>query len=127
MSEPLHVETSLEGRSVCLALCGELTYGTVPVLEEHLAEVFAPTRPGLVLDVRRLQFCDSIGLSALIGAQRRADLAGGRMILRGVHGMLERILHITGAGVLFTVVGGDRLDRADHAAAGGAERAGELA
>jgi anti-sigma B factor antagonist len=127
MSEPLQIETSCEGRSVCLALSGELTYGTVPLFDEHLTEVFCPTRPRLVLDVRRLQFCDSVGLSALIGAQRRADLAGGRMILRGVHGMLERILHITGAGVLFTVVGGDLLDRADHAAGGGSERADELA
>ena len=30
MTDPLLIETSLEGRSVYLALCGELTYGTVP-------------------------------------------------------------------------------------------------
>ena len=75
---------------------------TVPVFDEHVAHVFGPTRPCLVLDVRRLHFCDSIGLSALIAARRRADLAGGRLILHGVHGMLERVLHITGAGALFT-------------------------
>jgi anti-sigma B factor antagonist len=121
MSEPLQIETSLEGRSVCLALCGELTYATVPVFDEHVAHVFGPTRPCLVLDVRRLHFCDSIGLSALIAARRRADLAGGRLILRGVHGMLERVLHITGAGALFTVLGAG-LDQVDHAA-GGSERA----
>ena len=74
--------------------------------------------------VGRLQFCDSVGLSALIGAQRRADLAGGRMVLRGVHGMLERVLHITGAGGLFTVAGGDAADRA---VAGSTDRADELA
>ena len=127
MTEPLQIETSLEGRSVCLALCGELTYGTVPVFDEHLTEVFGPTRAGLVVDVHRLQFCDSIGLSALIGAQRRADLAGARMVLRGVHGMLERVLNITGAGVLFTLAGGDLLDRGDHAASAGSDRADELA
>ena len=126
MTEPLQIETSLEGRSLCLALCGELTYGTVPVFEEQVARVLDPTNPRLVLDVRHLQFCDSVGLSALIGAQRRADLAGGRMLLRGVHGMLERVLRITGAGVLFTVVGGDAMERAE-ATAGGSERAGEPA
>ena len=102
-SRPLHIETSLEGRSRCLALRGELTYGTAPLLDEHLGQAFAATR-GLILDVHGLQFCDSVGLSALIGAQRQADLAEGRMVLRGVHGMLGRVLHITGAGVLFTVV-----------------------
>ena len=83
--------------------------------------MFGPTLPCLILDVRRLQFCDSIGLSALIAARRRADLAGGRLILRGVHGMLERVLHITGAGARFTVHGGD-LEQVDQAA-GGSERA----
>ena len=122
MTEPLLIETSLEGRSVCLALCGELTYGTIPVFDEHVAHVIGPTRPRLVLDVGRLQFCDSVGLSALIGAQRRVDLAGGRMI---VHGMLERILRMTGAGVLFTIVAGGAPDCADQAE--DAVRAGEPA
>jgi anti-sigma B factor antagonist len=127
MTEPLHVELSYEGRSLCLALCGELTYGTAPILDEHLTQVFDSTRARLVLDVHGLQFCDSVGLSALIGAQRRADRAGGRMVLRGVHGMLERVLHITGAEVVFTVVRGDQVDRADRVAAANADRADELA
>jgi len=131
MTEPLDIGTSFEGRSVCLMLNGELTYGTVPVFDEYLAQVWGssagPSVARLVLDVHGLRFCDSVGLSALIGAQRRADLAGGRMVLRGVHGMLERVLRITGAGVLFTVVGGDLADRADRAAAGEVDRAGELA
>lgn len=127
MSELLQIETSVEGRSLCLALCGELSYATAPLLGEYLANAFTPTWPRLVLDVHGLQFCDSVGLSALIGVQRQADLSGGRMALRGVHGMLERVLHITGAGVLFTVVGGDPAERADHAVAAGADRADELA
>ena len=124
MTEPLRVELSYEGRSLCLALCGELTDGTAAMLDEYLAHAFDSTRPHLVLDVLGLQFCDSVGLSALIGGQRLADLAGGRMVLRGVHGMLERVLHITGARGLFTVVGGDAADRA---VAAGTDRADELA
>ena len=126
MSEPLHVETSFEGRSLCLALYGELTYTTAPLFGEHLLDAFSATRPCLIVDVRGLQFCDSVGLSALIGAQRHADVATGRMVLRGVHGMLERVLHITGAGALFTVVGADA-ERSDQAVAGRVDRADELA
>ena len=127
MTAPLHVELSYEGRSLCLALCGELTYGTAPMLGEHLAHAFDSARPRLVLDVHGVRFCDSVGLSVLIGAQRRADVTGGRMVLRGVHGMLERVLRITGAGILFTVVGSEAVDRADHAGSQNADRADELA
>jgi anti-sigma B factor antagonist len=98
-----------------------------PILDEHLAQAFDSTRARLVLDVHGLQFCDSVGLSALIGAQRRADRAGGRMVLRGVHGMLERVLHITGAEVVFTVATIDQVERADRAVTANADRADELA
>jgi anti-sigma B factor antagonist len=131
MTELLHVDSSFEGSSACLVLSGELTYGTVPVFEEHVAQVLGAyagrSGPRLVVDVHGLQFCDSVGLSALIGAQRRTEQGEGRMVLRGVHGMLERVLRITGAGVLFTVVGGDLVDRADRAAVRETDRAGELA
>lgn len=103
---------------------GAATGSTVNA-NEHVAHVIGPTRPRLHLDVRRLQFCDSVGLSALIGAQRRADRAGGRMIVHGVHGMLERILRMTGAGVLFTIVADGAPDCADQPK--DAERAGEPA
>jgi anti-sigma B factor antagonist len=124
MTEPLDIEAKREGRSVCLELRGELTYGTVPVFDERLSAVLGSSGSPLVVDVHGLQFCDSVGLSALIGAQRRAEAGEGRMVLRGVHGMLERVLRITGAGVLFTVVGGDLADRA---ATEETDRAGELA
>lgn len=125
MTMPLHVETALEGREVRLALVGELTYGTVSLFTARFADVLAATRPQVLLDVARLEFCDSIGLSALIGAQRQAALVGGGVVLSGVHGCLARNLSVTGAGVLFTLVG--QLDRAEASAASGSGRAGEPA
>ena len=96
MTEPLQVEASVEGRSVCLTLRGELTYGTAAVFDERVLRVVGAhvghPGPPLVVDVHGLHFCDSIGLSALIGAERRVELDGSRMVLRGVHGMLERVL-----------------------------------
>ena len=122
---PLQVETAIDGRDARLALVGELTYSTVPLFAARLDEVLAPTRSQLLVDVAGLHFCDSIGLSALIGAQRQAGLAGGQVVLSGVHGCLARTLSVTGADVLFSQVGS--LDRTDATAAAGAEHAGELA
>lgn len=125
LTMPLQVETAIDGRDVRLALTGELTYGTVPLFTARLAEVLAPSRPQVLLDVTRLHFCDSVGLSALIGAQRQAGLVGGGVVLSGVHGCLARNLSITGAGVVFAMVG--HLERADASATSGSERAGEPA
>ena len=123
MTEPLHIEVVAEGRDTRLALVGELTYTTVPRFTVEVAEVIAPTRPQVQLDVARLHFCDSVGLSALIGVQRRARLAGGEVVLHGVHGCLQRTLVVTGTDALFTVVGA--ADRPD--AAGEPDHTGEPA
>ena len=123
MTEPLHIEVVAEGRDTRLALVGELTYTTVPRFTVEVAEVVGPTRPQIQLDVARLHFCDSVGLSALIGVQRRARLAGGEVVLHGVHGCLQRNLTVTGTDALFTVVGAVDLPEA----AGEPDQTGEPA
>ena len=85
-------------------MVGELTYATAPLFAARVADVLGPGRPHLVLDMARVRFCDSIGLSALIGVQRQAALLGGGVALSGVHGSLARSLAVTGADVLFDVV-----------------------
>jgi anti-sigma B factor antagonist len=105
VTEPLHIEVVAEGGDTRLALVGELTYATVPLFTVEVTETVWPARPRLLLDVARLHFCDSVGLSALIGAQRRAQRAGGAVVLFGVHGCLQRSLTVTGTDALFTLVG----------------------
>jgi anti-sigma B factor antagonist len=100
----LRIETAVEGRTVCLALLGELTYVTTPVYEEHETALHGAAHPHVVLDVGRLTFCDSVGLSALLGTVHRARLHGGGVTLRGLQGALQRALHVTGVGGLFTVL-----------------------
>jgi anti-sigma B factor antagonist len=121
MTEPLRVDAVDDGRDVRLVLSGELTYATAALLTREVEQVLDPFRPHLVLDVTRMHFCDSVGLSELLRAQRRARILGGTVVLSGVHGCLARVLAITGVEALFTVVGA-----LDHADTGGG-RAGELA
>jgi anti-anti-sigma factor len=111
MTGSLQVEAVKDGRDVRLVLSGELTYATVSLLAREVEEVLDPFRPELVLDVTRMHFCDSVGLSMLIRAQRRARILGGTVVLSGVHGCLARVLEVTGAEALFTVSGA--LDRAE--------------
>ena len=123
MTEPLHIEVVAEGCDTRLALVGELTYTTAPLFVTEVAEVLGPSRRQFVLDVARLHFCDSVGLSALIGVQRRAELAGSSVVLHGVHGCLHRNLTVTGTDTLFTLVGPAEDAETVHSA----ERTGEPA
>ena len=44
----------------------------------------------------RTQFCDTAGLQALVGAHKRAQAAGGRVLLGVLRATVLRICSITG-------------------------------
>jgi anti-sigma B factor antagonist len=102
-ARPLRLDSSTDGRTACIALTGELTYTTVRRFDEEVRRLVDASRPHLLLDVARLGFCDSAGLSALIAAHRLAAGHGGELGLRGVHGTLARALRVTGLTSVFTV------------------------
>ncbi|MCE3553612.1 STAS domain-containing protein [Pseudonocardia sp. RS11V-5] len=105
--QPLRVQARAEAAQVTLVLVGDLTFGTAPSLEEHVRAIAEEPGPGLpadlVIDVAGLDFCDSAGLAALIGLQRRAARRGGTVTLAGASGTLQRVLRVTGAEILFTL------------------------
>ncbi|WP_440100444.1 STAS domain-containing protein [Streptosporangium sp. H16] len=91
-----------EGASV-IALAGELDKLSSPRLRDLMVAQLDDGARHLVLDVARLRFCDSTGLWTMLELQRRAGAAGGCLRLAGVHGVLERILTITGLAGAFSL------------------------
>jgi anti-anti-sigma factor len=81
----------------CLDLDGELDYdGSDLVLDEvirHLDE--NPRVRELTLDCRRLDFCDSYGLSTLLMIRRRTQAAGVVLNLANRSTSLNRLLRVT--------------------------------
>jgi anti-sigma B factor antagonist len=52
--------------------------------------------PAFVVDMTRTRFCDSAGIAALIEAHRRAQAAGGQMLLAVSGAGVPRIFELTG-------------------------------
>lgn len=61
---------------------------------DQLREVFAGiTERHVLVDLRRLTFIDSTGLSALLSARRTLLDVGGTMTIRGASGLVRRVFH----------------------------------
>lgn len=96
------ISTEHDGEAVIFRLRGSLDIATSPSVRAALLEG-ADGKHELIVDLTGLEFLDSTGLGALIGAQRRALEQGGNVRLVINEGPIARLLNITGLVRVFSV------------------------
>jgi anti-anti-sigma factor len=77
-------------------LDGALDVAAAPALRERLIGLLHPGTRLLVLDLSRVQSCDSAGLAVLIGAERRTRALGIVMRLAAPSVPVAKLLRLTG-------------------------------
>jgi len=94
---------AVPGEYCLLTVDGEVDHHTAPQLRAALDRV--PFAPGqlLVVDLARLTYCDSTGITALVTAHQQARAAGSSLTLAAVSPGLSRVLEIAGLDQLFSV------------------------
>jgi len=84
---------------------GELDLGSAARLAAAVGAAAQAARPRVVIDLSRLEFCDSTGLRALMGATREVEVRGGRLVLVAPPGSpIERLLELTGVAEFLPAV-----------------------
>jgi anti-sigma B factor antagonist len=84
-----------------LEVAGELDHTTSPRLTDAVDEIVFAVGVPAVLDLSRLTYCDSTGITVLVKFHRRAEASGSRLILAGVGADLMRVFRIVGLDQLF--------------------------
>jgi anti-sigma B factor antagonist len=102
--EPFSVQESDEAGVRVLAVTGELDIATAPDLCARLDASRATRSPRLLVDLSDVDFCDSTGLRALLGAAAEVRAHGGRFaIVCPPTGDVARLLEVVGAGEYMAV------------------------
>lgn len=104
MSHALHltVQHPRPGLTIATVL-GDVDLRTAPTLRSEALEIIQQGHPRLALDLSQVGFCDSAGLSAIIGIWHAAQEAGGSLSLADVPDRLMRMLSMTGVVSLLPV------------------------
>ena len=84
-------------------LDGALDVAAAPALRERLIGLLHPGTRLLVLDLSRVQSCDSAGLAVLIGAERRTRALGIVMRLAAPSVPVAKLLRLTGLDRKLTI------------------------
>ncbi len=99
----IDVTAARDGHIQLFALGGSLDIATSPTLRAALMEAADRDKHEIVVDLTHLEFLDSTGLGALIGAHKRAAEHGGSVRLVAQEGQILRLLRITGLLDVFAV------------------------
>ena len=103
--QPFGVTTDeLSPGVVRIALAGELDHGRAYVFDTQLRAVEERRPNTIVLDLRRLRFLDSTGLSRILAAHRRAGRAGRRLIVVRGGAAVQRLFAMTAVDDLLQMV-----------------------
>ncbi|MET9695191.1 STAS domain-containing protein [Streptomyces sp. NPDC006514] len=86
-----------------LEIAGDLDYDHAPRLRQAVTALSLEPGQRLVLDLSRIRFCDSSGITALIVARNHAVAAQAEIALAAVPDNTIRILRIVGLDRVFTI------------------------
>lgn len=88
-----------------VSAAGEIDLYTAPTLQTKLTEVVRDGPAHVVIDLSRVEFCDSTGMNVLLAALKRIRERDGSLVLAGPQSPVRRILEITGLDTVFSVYG----------------------
>lgn len=91
----MDLSTLRDGTVQVYTLGGSLDIATSPSMRAALMEAAEHEGHQIVVDLSRLEFLDSTGLGALIGAQKRASEKNGSLRIVAMEGQILRLLRIT--------------------------------
>jgi anti-anti-sigma factor len=86
-----------EGTAAVVRARGELDLATAGLLVRAITTAADTPRPRVLVDLAEVEFCDSAGLRALLGAAREIEAHAGRLIVAVVPGSaVDRLLELVG-------------------------------
>lgn len=92
----LDVSTREEGGRVVVAAIGEVDVFTAPQLDAELSRLTGDGRTDLVVDLSRVDFLDSTGLSVLVKTLKRVRETDGRLDVVVTAERVAKVFRLTG-------------------------------
>jgi anti-sigma B factor antagonist len=94
----------IDGRVHVVAVSGEVDLFTAPEFKQRVMAPIAAGIDRVIVDLTDTTFIDSSSLGALIGAHRRLQQRGGRLVVACDSEAIVKTFRITGLDGVFTIV-----------------------
>jgi anti-sigma B factor antagonist len=105
MDDELTISVSPEPGYVVVSVAGEIDMATAPQFREQLSSVISGGARRVVVDLARVTFMASAGISVLIGTHRALVAESGSLVLASPSLAARRILALVGLDQVIPVTG----------------------
>lgn len=92
------------GDQVTVSLAGAIYVEDAAGLKEELFEELRCGTKNFEIDLTKVSYIDSSGLGVLVAVQKQAVRSGGRVILRGLNGVVNELFQLTRLNKVFEIV-----------------------
>lgn len=99
----MNIAESRRGGNLVIAPEGRIDSASSAIFDRHLAAAIERGDTQLVLDLGRLDYISSTGLSAFLAAAKKIRAAGGRMALCGLNNRIKQVFEMSGFLRLFPI------------------------
>ena len=94
----------IEDNAHVVAVSGEVDLFTAPEFKQRVLAPIAAGVDHVIVDLTQTTFVDSSSLGVLIGAHRRLQQRGGRLVVACDNDAIVKTFRITGLDGVFTIV-----------------------
>ena len=99
----MKIDSIMTGTVLTLALEGRLDTTTAPELELALDKELTDSVDTLILELEKLVYLSSAGLRVILGAQKKMNAAGGKLVVRHVCETIMEVFEVTGFTDILTI------------------------
>jgi anti-sigma B factor antagonist len=96
LTEAIPGDASTASHGFRVALRGEVDAGTAHKLADTLDALVDDGAKLVVLDASDVEFLDSSGLRVIVNTGVKLSNAGGRLLIEGMSGAVQRVLEVSG-------------------------------
>ena len=91
------VKTEVNQSTLRVSLSGEIDHHTVKSMREEIDSAIMRTSPEVLeIDMKKISFMDSSGIGLVMGRYRLMKDCGGKIVITGATGKLQKIMRIGG-------------------------------
>ena len=99
----MNVVISKSGTEAQVRLEGSMYVEDSASVREQLSDLLVEGITDLTIDLSGLEYVDSSGLGVLISIHKKCLQKGGKMVIRGLRGMVEELFKLTRLDLVFNV------------------------